>query len=175
MTETEAANAVDRWREIYSSIVAGWQRCDKAIAAMYAGEVTKIDNLGLCVTGSGYIDTPLGRLRYPALDRGKAIPIRPDWTFGEGRHKSKLYGGLLCENLVQHLARQVLVTQMLQIQKRYPISHTVHDEVILVVRDEEAQEALGFMLDTMKTAPEWWPELVLHAEGDIGERYGQCK
>ena len=80
-----------------------------------------------------------------------------------------------CENLVQHLARQVLVGQMLKIRNRYPITHTVHDECIIVVPEHEAEKALSFMLETMKTPPKWWPELILFAEGDYGDNYGACK
>lgn len=175
LSDREAADAVAKWRAVYDSIAYGWELCNNHIQAIHDGEKFAIDPWGFCVTGKNHIKTPEGILRYPALHLEVVTHRLKEWTFGKGRHKSKIYGGLLCENLVQHLARQVLVTQMLEIQKRYPIAHTVHDEVILVVREEEAEEALDFMLTTMKTPPQWWPEIVLFAEGDIGGRYGECK
>lgn len=175
LTDREAEEAVGKWRAIYDSIAYGWELCNNHIQAIHDGEEYAIDPWGFCVTGKNCITTPEGILRYPSLHLETTEKGKREWSFGKGRNKSKLYGGLLCENLVQHLARQVLVTQMLEIQKRYPISHTVHDEVILVVREEEAEEALDFMLTTMKTPPTWWPEIVLFAEGDMGDRYGECK
>jgi DNA polymerase len=175
LTDYEAEAAVAKWRAVYDPIVLGWEQCANAISSISNGEKTYIDRWGFCVTAKHQVLTPEGLLRYPGLHRERNEKGRDEWIFGKGRNKSRIYGGLLCENLVQHLARQVLVTQMLEIHKRYPISHTVHDEVILVVKEEEAETALDFMLTTMKTSPDWWPEIVLFAEGDIGDRYGECK
>lgn len=170
LTETEAKQTVNRWRQLYSEIVHGWSLCDDALQEIHSGAEKPVDPWGLCTTTAEGIKTPHGMLRYPALHREDG-----EWVYGEGRFRTKTYGGKICENLVQHLARQVLVGQMLQIRQRYPIRHTVHDEVILVVPDAEAEEALNFMLDTMKTPPNWWPELVLFAEGDVALSYGQAK
>ena len=189
LSDNEARDVVTRWRQLYREIANGWSRCDEALNYIGGKVLTEsyladgnyvpgrllyenpIDPWGLCVTGKDCINTPFGKLRYPSLHQeGDG-----EWWYGEGRFRSKAYGGLICENLVQHLARQVLVGQMLKIQKQYPIAHTVHDEVILVVPDAEAQDALDFMLDTMKTPPNWWPDLVLFAEGDIADSYGKAK
>ena len=170
LSDAAARDAVAKWRAIYDAIAYGWELCGRAIPVIADGEEIPIDPWGHCTTTKYGINTPNGMLRYPDLrQQGE------EWVYGHGRHQSRIYGPLLTENLVQHLARQVLVGQMLKIQKRYPISHTVHDEVILIVPEDEAQTALDFMLDTMKTPPDWWPELVLFAEGDLGDRYSQVK
>lgn len=170
LTDQEAQNVVKRWRQVYREITHGWELCDDALYNIHDGKEMPVDPWELCVTTQDGIVTPHGMLRYHKLHQEG-----DEWWFGEGRFRRKIYGGLGCENLVQHLARQVLVGQMLQISKQYPISHTVHDEVILIVKEAEAEEALNFMLDTMKTPPKWWPELVLFAEGDIAENYGKAK
>lgn len=170
LSDGEAKAVVTRWRQLYREIADGWAQCNEALNYVHDGVEKEIDPWGHCVTTQDGILTPSGMLRYPHLHKEV-----DEWWYGEGRFRSKAYGGLICENLVQHLARQVLVGQMLKIQKRYPIAHTVHDEVILVVPDHEAEEALAFMLDTMKTPPKWWPEIVLFAEGDIADSYGQAK
>lgn len=171
LNDGEARDVITRWRQLYREIANGWSLCDDALNYIHDGVEHAIDPWGLCVTTQDGIRTPYGQLRYPSLHREGA----GEWWYGEGRFRSKAYGGLICENLVQHLARQVLVGQMLKIQKRYPIAHTVHDEVILVVPEDEAQDALDFMLDTMKTSPKWWPEITLFAEGDIADSYGKAK
>ena len=170
LDDLEARRVVTRWRQLYREIAHGWDTCNQALQAIHDGDEVPIDPWGLCVTTKDGIHTPHGMLRYPKLHQEG-----DEWWYGEGRFRRKIYGGLLCENLVQHLARQVLVGQMLKIQKVYLISHTVHDECILVVPEGEAQHALEFMLETMKTPPTWWPDLVLFAEGDIADSYGKAK
>ena len=52
----------------------------------------------------------------------------------------------------------------------------VHDEVVAVVRDDRAEDALKFMLDVMhNNNPDWCPDLPLAAEGAVGQRYSDCK
>jgi len=51
----------------------------------------------------------------------------------------------------------------------------VHDEVILVVPDAQAQEALDYMQAIMRDGVAWWPELVTWSEGDIATTYGDAK
>jgi len=76
---------------------------------------------------------------------------------------------------VQHLAREALCDMMLEIQKRYPIAHTVHDEVILVVDEDWAEDALDYMQCIMRRGVIWWPELITWSEGDIACDYGSAK
>ena len=183
LDDETAQQAVYKWREYYDAIKKGWSLCGEALMSLTNGESYKIDPWGHCITGKHCILTPFGALRYPHLRL--EVKAEHKWQYrgdqdteylvGRGRFQSKVYGGLICENIVQHLARQILVGQMLKIQERYPIAHTVHDEIILVVPEDEAEPALEFMLDSMKTSPEWWPEIILFAEGDIGDNYGSCK
>ena len=95
------------------------------------------------------------------------------WCYGE--HEIKLYGGKLTENIVQAVARCVMTEQMLQINKRYPIALTVHDECCIVVKESEAEEAYTFCVEAMSTAPVWAPGLPVACSGDIAKRYGDAK
>ena len=171
----EARDAVGKWREVYLSIVNGWEECGNALYNINDGLRSSIDPWGLCQTRSYGILLPTGRLRYPGLHQEENKKGKLEWVYGSGRHVTRTYSSKITENIVQSLARHILAEQMITIQERYPISHTVHDEVILVVPEDEAETALKFMLDTMKTPPEWWPEIVLWAEGDIADNYGDAK
>lgn len=175
LSANQAQKVVYAWRDMYASIVEGWELCARALPLIAAGESHPIDTWGHCVTVKDGIRTPYGMLRYPQLRTEYDANLDVQWVYGLGRHKTKAYGGIICENLVQHLARQILVGHMLEIQKRYPIAHTVHDEVILVVPEDEAPAALDFALGVMKTSPQWWPEIVLSAEGSFGDNYGETK
>jgi hypothetical protein len=62
-----------------------------------------------------------------------------------------------------------------EIGKHYPLAHMVHDELIYVVKDEDAQDVLNTLQGHMRTPPTWWPELVTWSEGDIAKTYGDAK
>jgi hypothetical protein len=68
-----------------------------------------------------------------------------------------------------------MAEQLLTVYKKYRVAHTVHDELVCVVPEGEADACLAFMLDVMRKPPAWWPELVLWAEGSYGDTYGESK
>jgi hypothetical protein len=81
------------------------------------------------------------------------------------------------ENIVQHLARQVIADNALDVQKLtgYNPVLTVHDELVYVAPDDEAEQLLSTVQAVMRTPPTWWPELVTWSEGDIAQTYGDAK
>jgi hypothetical protein len=115
-------------------------------------------------------------IRYPHLrQEHNAETGRSEWVYGDGRHKARIYAGKIDENLCQHLAREVIADNMLAIKKRYPIKHSIHDEVAIIVPDSEAEEALEFMQSIMRTPPVWWPELTVWSDGSFAQTYGAAK
>jgi DNA polymerase len=173
MSEAEAIDVVKRWRTEYNAIRKGWAMCNTALVYLYNKEYGKtLDLWGMCVTHEEGIKTPVGMIRYPALEYDEGDK---QFWYGEGRNRARLHGPLVDENLVQHLARCIMAEQMLSIAAKFDVVHTVHDEVVCIVEEDRAQECLDFMLSTMRTPPTWWPELVLWAEGDIADSYGEAK
>jgi len=173
----ESEEIVAKWRNEYGRIASGWRTCHDALSHIYYKHYgVGIDPWGLCKTAEGGIKTPLGMIRYPDLrEETNEETGRSEWVYGHGRKKARIYAGKVTENIVQHLAREGLSDMMLKIQKRYPIAHTVHDEVILVVDEAEAEEALEFMQNIMCAGVDWWPELITSSEGDIASDYGSAK
>lgn len=181
LSEVEAVGIVEKWRSKYVEIVKGWKTCHAALGFLSESTAGRsIDPWGLCVTAKNGIETPTGKIRYPGLhleinDKGKT-----EWVYGTGRGRSRVYAGLVDENIVQHLARCIVAEQMLEVKKvevsrRFKLALTVHDEAVCVVPDSVADDCLEFMLKTMRTPPKWWPELVVWAEGGISDTYGGAK
>lgn len=178
--QTEAENIVNVWREAHQEVVQGWWKCTGALHAMYSGREMAIDPWGLCRTGKDHIILPRGILRYTDLRQENDSTGKPNWVYGKGRYKTKIYSSKLDENLVQALSRYVLSDIMLayadtELGQRYPIVHCVHDELVVVAADNDAQAVLDLLLTLMKTPPTWWPELVTSAEGSFAQRYGEAK
>ena len=78
-----------------------------------------------------------------------------------------------CENIVQALARIIVMEQMLTIDKKYRCVMTTHDEVVAHPRLREAEKCYQFMYQCM-TTPLWWcPDIPLAAEGGWAENYSK--
>ena len=80
----------------------------------------------------------------------------------------------MVENIVQALARCVVGEQMLKIGERYRPALTVHDAVVCVVPDDEVEEATEFIVQCMKTPPDWAKGLPVACEAKHGKSYGDC-
>jgi DNA polymerase len=83
-----------------------------------------------------------------------------------------IYGGKLTENVVQAVARDILVEAILRAEARgvLVLAH-VHDEVIAMAPEERAQEVYDILLEELIRVPGWLPDVPLAAEGGIKERY----
>ena len=88
---------------------------------------------------------------------------------------TRIYGGKVVENIVQALARIVVADQMRIIARRYQVVLQVHDEVVIVCDEKEAEEAKAFVISAMSTPPAWAPDLPIACEAHIGDSYGSCK
>lgn len=97
------------------------------------------------------------RFRYTSASRG----VRHEWA-----------GGLLCENIVQAVARDTLVHYMaLAEQAGLDIVAHIHDELMALVKLCDAECAKRVMLDCFDTPLPWMEGLPCAAEAKIWRRY----
>lgn len=186
LTEEESQATVDVFRAKFPCIKQMWGLCLMAIDSMYRGVSTAIDEWGLCTVLKDKLMLPNGMtLDYANLRQEPDPQFGKQWMYddkGEWKPK-KLYGGALLENICQALARIVVFDQMLEVEKKYGgyddagngVVFTVHDEIVVVVDEEKAEECLAFALDVMHQSPKWWPELPVAAEGSTATNYGDAK
>lgn len=174
----QARSVTYAWRETYADIVNGWNECQKAVVALYRGNYFEVGTRGMVRVENGAVTLPSGRvLHYPRLEQGRDDAGKVQYSYGEGKNRSKLYGGLMCENLVQAIARDVIAEAALNILAKtgYAPVHTVHDELVYVVPTAEAPGHLARINEIMRTPPAWLPGIVLWSEGDIAGSYGESK
>jgi DNA polymerase len=90
----------------------------------------------------------------------------------KGGPRWKWYGGALFQNSVQSIARDILADAILRLEEHdlNVILH-VHDEVILEVDADKADECFTKAVEIMSTPPTWLPKIPLAVEGHILERY----
>lgn len=178
LSEEDAEAVTVAWRVQYAEIVQGWKTCHAALGHIYDGVEQRIDPWGLCVTCAEGIRLPTGRIiRYPDLRSEHNEDGSKEWVYGQGRHKARIYAGKVDENCVQALARDVIAGNALDFFKLTKLRPAlmVHDELVYVVPESDAEAALAELQSIMRTPPNWWPELVTWSEGDVANTYGAAK
>jgi len=175
----EIKAVVNKWRDFYSEITGLWKEGMAAILAMSIGGTKEFgqDLISVSSDTKFMLDLPEGMvLRYPEL-REELVPATKDriarmaWVYGTGRNKAYIQGPKLIENVVQSMSRLFLTNAIIAIHKRYHVAMHVHDEIICVVPNNQAEECLSYMDQVLRTPPPWFPGIVLHSEGHIGECY----
>ena len=85
----------------------------------------------------------------------------------------RTHGPRITENVVQALARLVITDQMLEIQAlpEVDIVLQVHDEIIAIGSEHNADATMNKIIEIMRTAPEWCQDLPLDAEGGVSQVY----
>ena len=173
LAEHELKPIVDAWRAANPHIVQLWADVEEAaIAAITSRQPIRLRNLRFSVeSGILFIKLPSGRrLSYiqPRLgeNRWGGTSITYTGTTTARRWgQLETYGGKLVENIVQAIARDLLVVGMHAVAKAgHKIVMHVHDEIVI---DEPTNS--GFTVadacKLMSTLPAWAKGLPLDADG----------
>lgn len=82
----------------------------------------------------------------------------------------ELHGGVLTENIVQGIARDLLVNAIFETEKKgHRVIIHIHDEIIAITPESQAKLTVNDMISAWRNVPDWAPELVLDAEGTYGK------
>lgn len=169
-----ATNVVNIYRATHPMVKILWTRGQNAIPAILAGPDGDkyLDPRNLIEIRKGALRLPNGLLiRYPDLRCEGG-----EWSFQSRKNKrAKLYGGKVVENIVQALARIIVLEQTLEISARTPVKLSVHDEGVFLVDEEAADDVRGVALEVMGRPLSWCPDLPLAAQVSIARRYGDAK
>lgn len=179
-TEAGAKGVVDMWRKLFPKMADRengiWTRSQSAIEAMFLGKLMQIDEWGFASTAANMILTPERHwLQYPQLRRTMNANGMDEWVYGEGRNKARLYGPKLFQNIVQHLARIIVLEQTLVLNKYYPVKMSTYDEAGFLAPEDRAEQAAKEAVEIFSQSPKWWPELPVSAAAGFGKRYSDCK
>lgn len=171
-TMTECKGFVDTYRKLNHRIRRGWEICGQIIEDMAAGRAGRH---GPICWEKDTIWLPNGMsLKYAGLKKGKNANTGYDeWTYQAKDVRKKIYGGLLCENIVQALARIIVFTQMLAIDKFARVVMSTHDEVVALIAKSRADATVKKMIKAMQTPLDWCKDIPLNAEGGHAENYSK--
>jgi hypothetical protein len=155
---SEAERIVREYRDSNQRIVALWRALQSALERSAGASLN--------------VRLPKGReLVYREIkgERGEFSGVIPR----NGKMmRSKLYGGLLAENLTQAFARDIFMDRVATLNRKgYEVILRVHDEVVCLVDEEGAEDSLKDIESTMATAPEWCADLPVGAEANLTKQY----
>lgn len=168
-----ARNVVKTYRETYPRIPKYWYAWDQNLRRMASG--TARFEFGPFEVGTETIYLPNGL----TLDyKGLTFSPYEEMTYEHPRYGAghSIWGGAVTENVVQHLDHEVIVDTMVRMHKHYAPWHCalqIHDELLYVVPENEAQACLDALLFFLTRQPDWADSrLQLGAEGAIRDSYG---
>lgn len=169
----ECEQVIDTYRNTYFKIPQLWRQADVAIVAMHGNKEMWLGREGVVrVEGRRGIHLPSGLyISYPQLHKSSDSD---QWEYKDIDGMTNIYGGKLVENVVQGLARIVVMQQLLKIAKRYHVVLTVHDAVACIAPKEEADEAVAYVEQCMRWVPSWAEGCPINCESGVGETYGDC-
>lgn len=105
------------------------------------------------------------------------VPVLQYWTvdsYTKQWTKRRAYGGLLTENIVQGLSRDILAAAMFRLEQAgRPVIFHVHDEVIATTpsRPGQRKQDLAALEALVAKPPSWALTCPIAAEGFIAKRY----
>jgi len=187
LDEPQAKSAVDNYRTSYAKVKELWGMCESAA-------IQAVENLGSpfaaggkiilkCVKGALWMHLPSGRLicwQRPQLEllttpwgsEKLGVTVHSQNTFTRQWTRNAIIGSSIFQSAVQGTARDFLAVAMLNLDKAgYEVINSVHDEVLLLVEEQNGESAMEDVIRTMVTPPPWAPDFPLAAEGWYGKRY----
>ena len=125
--EQFAKDIVKLYRTTFKGVAKFWKECQNAVSSMVHGEYGyNLPSMGHTLVTTGL--DPL--MKGPALIRPNGMTVKypqllkdvesGELTYLDGKTRVKLFGGKICENIVQAIAADILRTQLLTIDCRYP-------------------------------------------------------
>jgi DNA polymerase len=188
LSEVQAKAAVDGYRSSYSKVKELWALCENAAieavsnpgAPFRAGLhiVIKVSKNAL------WMKLPSGRLicwQRPQLDlvttpwgtTKYGVTVHSLNTYTRAWTRNQLIGSSIFQSAVQGTARDFLANTMLNFEKKgHEIINSIHDEVLILVEEENAKVILDSgVMQIMTTPPIWAPTFPLAAEGWVSKRY----
>jgi len=155
-----------------------WGECDIALQALMrgTGNSFRLGRTNSDGVNAVWVDPDFGiqlpnglYIRYPKLRLHEERMI-----YDSRRGPINIWGGGVVENVVQGLARIIVGEQMLKISERYKVALTVHDAAVVVVPEDELEEARNYVTLCMSTPPDWAEGLPVACKTKANVSYGEC-
>lgn len=167
----DGAEVVDAWRKKHAPIVRFWRELEAALLGAVRGELSRVACFDFVPSDDGRdvaIFLPSGRpIVYPETREGLSDWGKPEVSYlGALRGREHLYGGKICENVIQAFCRDLMADALVRAEDAglEPVLH-VHDEIVCARGTYEDIRRIMLQL------PEWAEGFPIGAAGHEGARY----
>jgi DNA polymerase I-like protein with 3'-5' exonuclease and polymerase domains len=180
ISEDEAERIIKIYRNTYPRIKELWYQGNDALQAMLTEAYADFGKRDVVKVIKGGFELPNKlKLIYNNLKcTQEGVPnggSKDVFTYDSRKEKGiYLYGGKVVENVVQALARIIVGEQMIRISKKYRVVLTVHDAIMITVKDQEVEQARAYVEECMRWVPDWATGLPVNCESGVGKSYGKC-
>jgi DNA polymerase len=170
----DPAEVVAAWRAKHAPIVKFWRELERAFLRAVRGEASRVSCFAFepATDGSAVaIFLPSGRpIVYNDAREGVSEWGKPSLSYHGARGREHLYGGKICENVIQAFCRDLMAEALVNAERAglAPVLH-VHDEIVADVPNGE--EGLAELRRIMLTLPAWAEGFPIGASGHFGARY----
>lgn len=198
--DAQGAEIVTSWRKARPKTVALWSALDRLLLSVVCGpnraqrlciggaqliarreKIAGRDTVQI-VLQSGRALTywaprveQVGERREIAVETYHSVGGGPDSGINaeaEGARYSRVWGGRICENIVQAVAFDLLLSSLLRMRDAgLKIAFHVHDEIVVIAKTKDAAAVARKMAECMTEPPEWARGLPLATEPEIMPRY----
>jgi DNA polymerase len=191
LEDAEARQTVEDWRAANPWCVDFWSALEDAVerAMRLPGLEQPVGRLKYCFArdylgGSLLCELPSGRfltyrnLHYEPVeekdDDGQTLRTVRQLRFSRGHGRVKLWRGMLCENVVQAVAADVLRGTLRRLEEAgHSVRLHTHDEVLLETPAHHAAETERLLRATMQRGFDWSEGLPLMSEETLGYYYSK--
>lgn len=174
----QATMLKNTYRETNEWVVHQWSEGGRVLDALLNGHTMEFLRDGIIqVTKDGLVKPDGLVLAYPDLRRTKNNETGyMEYTYAQkGKLRDKVYGSKVYQRCIQSLARDIIGDMVLELDKLFGVALQVHDEIVCIVPEAEAEASMAKMLEVMSTPRGWYSTLPLAAEASYGASYGDAK
>lgn len=182
LKEEDLQGLIDAWRAANPSIVRFWKRCEQAAISAVEGQPVTLKDIGVRFFTKKnflFIELPSGRrISYykPHIKPGRFGGASVAYWGTDSLTKKwcviDSYGGKWVENIVQAIARDCLAESLLAVaEHNYPIVFHVHDELVVELPCETADQDFHVIKNIMSRELPWAKGLPLTADGYLTKFY----
>jgi DNA polymerase len=174
IVDEQARQITHGYRQSHPHVTQLWERCQNALSRMVGEKYGQaVDFRGVIKTDPKGLRLPNGMLiRYTDLKYDRE---NKEFTYFNGRNREYLWGGKVTENIIQALARIIVMDQAMAVASKYRMVLTVHDEAVFCVPEDEAEQCVQDVIAAFKQPLAWCRSLPLNAAGGYHQSYGKAK
>lgn len=173
----QATMLKNTYRDTNKWVVEQWNQGSVVLDCLLQGHSMSYLRDGIIqVTPQGLVKPGGLVLAYPDLRKSRNQEGFWQYDYAQKRGmRDKVYGSKVYQRCIQSLARDIIGDMVLELDKIFGVALQVHDEIVCIVPESEAESAKAKMLEVMSTPRDWYANLPLAAEAGYGASYGEAK